>query len=573
MASDLTGIESRLARVEEALAGIEDRLRALEAARPPAAEPGAMDQDVVPAAPETPGVPGLVDLPLVLSLAGRTLMVFGGAFLLRALTDSGWVPLGGGIAIGLAYAVLWLVAADRAAGRGHRPSALFHGATGVAIACPLLWEASTRFAGIGPPAGAAALAAVTGLALAVAWRRSLQALAGVTTMAAIATSIGLVTTGQFVPVTVFLVVLGVATLWLGYDRDWFWLRWPAAFAADAAVIGLTTRAMSPQHLERPETVVAVQVLLLAAYLGSFALRTLVRGRLVIPFEIVQTVAVLGVGLGGAVAVAHAAGTGEGLLGGASALLGAGSYAAAFAFVGRRQGLGDNFYFYATLALVLTLTGCGVVLAGLSSVLVLASMSVAAAWLGRRLARHALVVHSAVYAVAAAGVSGLLALAAAALVRAPATWPAFEAGAWVALAAAALCLATPCHEDGEADAVHTRIPRLVLSSLVVLGVWAAVVLHAAPVVAGDPPDAGTLATLRTAVIAGTALVLAGATRVARARELGWLLYPVLVLGSVKLLVEDMRVSRPASLFVALALFGAALVVAPRLARREHHASGR
>jgi hypothetical protein len=52
---------------------------------------------------------------------------------------------------------------------------------------------------------------------------------------------------------------------------------------------------------------------------------------------------------------------------------------------------------------------------------------------------------------------------------------------------------------------------------------------------------------------------------RALELGWLLYPVLVAGGLKLLAEDLRYSRASTLFVALALYGGALIVAPRLAR--------
>jgi hypothetical protein len=41
--------------------------------------------------------------------------------------------------------------------------------------------------------------------------------------------------------------------------------------------------------------------------------------------------------------------------------------------------------------------------------------------------------------------------------------------------------------------------------------------------------------------------------------------VLVAGGLKLLAEDLRHSRASTLFVALALYGGALIVAPRLAR--------
>jgi hypothetical protein len=43
--------------------------------------------------------------------------------------------------------------------------------------------------------------------------------------------------------------------------------------------------------------------------------------------------------------------------------------------------------------------------------------------------------------------------------------------------------------------------------------------------------------------------------------------VLAAGGLKLLVEDLPRSRPATLFIALALYGGALIVAPRLASRS------
>ncbi|NIR28958.1 MAG: hypothetical protein GWN84_06515, partial [Gammaproteobacteria bacterium] len=52
--------------------------------------------------------------------------------------------------------------------------------------------------------------------------------------------------------------------------------------------------------------------------------------------------------------------------------------------------------------------------------------------------------------------------------------------------------------------------------------------------GDP---GALATVRTAVLAAAALVLAGLAWLERPREASVLVYPVLVLGAVKLLAED------------------------------------
>ena len=104
-------------------------------------------------------------------------------------------------------------------------------------------------------------------------------------------------------------------------------------------------------------------------------------------------------------------------------------------------------------------------------------------------------------------------------------------------------------------------------IVVAGAGGAVVLAIAPALAGSPAAPGTLAMLRTADSRRRRLVLAIATRNERAADLGRLLYPALALCAVKLVVEDFRYAEAGTLFVSLALFGIALVAAPRLARRR------
>lgn len=574
--------DARFRQLETALAEVQQRLSALEAREvtadrttyapgAPAVEAVTTADDVAAAAQA--GLPvsargEQTDLVGVLSLVGRTLMVFGGAYLLRALTESGRVPSGAGVVMGLAYALAWLAAADRAAGRARPLSGQFHGVAAVLIGLPLLWEASTRFGFLGAPASAAGLTALTGLAFGVAWHRRLHGLAGVATLGAIATGVALMgATGEVLPFATFLVVIGVATLWLGYECDWYWLRWVTAAAVNVVLLGLTSRALGAQPRERPEAVIGVLILMLAAYLVSFATRTLVRGRLVILFEVVQTVAALAVGLGGALAVARASGAGETALGAASIVIGVGCYAVAFAFVSRRQGLGANFYFYATLALVLTVVGCADLLAAPALAFTFALLAIVTTWLGHRLGRLALTLHGAVYAAGACIASGVLGGSLVALTGTGiSTWPASSLAAWAALAATIACLVIPRPEQTEAPASLAAGPRVVVALLAVVGSGGALVSLLAPAVAGSPPDVGILATLRTGVVAAAAVVLALSTRVPRVMELGWLLYPVLVVGGFKLLVDDFRHSQAATLFLALALYGAALVMAPRLVKR-------
>jgi hypothetical protein len=132
---------------------------------------------------------------------------------------------------------------------------------------------------------------------------------------------------------------------------------------------------------------------------------------------------------------------------------------------------------------------------------------------------------------------------------------------MAAAAAWAVLAT---DPGAPRSGTARLPQLLLATLAVFaagkalqeGLWSALGER----VAGD---AGVAAVVRTAVLAALALVLACGARRGTWPELGWLVYPLVALGGVKLLLQDLREGRPATLVVSLALYGAVLVLAPRL----------
>ncbi len=562
-------LEARLTQLERAVRDLDSRLAYAErralgggGGLPPetAAVPWDIPEQRVFASPDITGPVGL---------AGRTVMIFAGAYLLRALVDSGFLASGIGIAAGLAYAVAWLAWADRSAPR-HTAAGLLYGGAAVAIGYPLIWEATTRFQLLSGATSVAAVAVVTGAAFGVAWRRRLHLLAWAATVASLGTAaVLLVQTGAVAPYAAYLVALGVAALWLGYDRDWFGLRWPTAIAADLAVLGLTSRALSGQGLDRPATALLVQFLLLGSYLTTIAARTLLRGRNVIPFEIAQTPAALVVGLGGAVAVARQTGSGAVALGIAALVIGGSCYAVAFAFVNRRQGRGRNFYFYTSLAFVLTLTGAAVLLPATSLVLTCSALALVSAWCASRFSRAALTLHSAVYLLAGALVSGLFAAAELGLAgSADVPWPPLSGSVWAVVAAAVACIVIPRASAGAEATALWQVPRASVALLLVSALGAIVMTLLAPRIAGLPGvgcDAGTLATLRTGVVALAAVALARLGRHDRFVELRWLLYPLLIGGGLKLLVEDLPHSRPATLFIALALYGGALILAPRLAR--------
>jgi uncharacterized membrane protein len=116
-------------------------------------------------------------------------------------------------------------------------------------------------------------------------------------------------------------------------------------------------------------------------------------------------------------------------------------------------------------------------------------------------------------------------------------------------------------------VAARVPAWALATLLALVVGGAVTVVLAAMVGSPDPSArpGLVPTVRTAVIAASVVAIAWLGRRSSTRAFAYLLYPVLAWGAVKLVIEDFSSSPPALLFVALALYGTALIFGPRVAR--------
>jgi len=575
MSDRVAELEAKVAELSESLGKVHERVALLERGLTPAAARRARAAAAA-AAPAGDAAAAMLrqdaaSLASTVSLTGRTLLVLAGAFFLRALTDTGRLPTWIGVGMGFVYAGIWIALADRSAARRDLVSAGFHGAAAVAIGFPLLVEVTSRFKLFPTWIAAILLSAFTAVALAVAARRRFQTLAWLVVLAAIPAAYALMLAqGRVAPPLLFLVVLGTGTVWLGYVLDWHGLRWPVAFAADLAVLFLAVEAVRPGAPDGPVTAVLVQFALMAAYLGSTAVRTLGLHRNVVVFEMVQSAAVLVTGLGAAAFVTARAGMGTGALalGALSLAFGAGAYAIAFAFV-ERERTPANFYFYTTAGAAFLLAGATFLMPGAARGLFWAALAFAAALGARKAGRRTLAGHAATFAVAAALASGLISHAVEATIEAPdVAWsPASLAaiGAAVAVAACAWALGT-APVRGPLD----RVPRVVL--LVVLAVSGAglVIGWVTPAVAGAPgagADPGVVATVRTVVLSLGALVLAALGRLEPWSEARWLVWPVLALAGLKLLLEDLHAGRPATQFLAFGLYGAALILVPRIRRRE------
>jgi hypothetical protein len=133
----------------------------------------------------------------------------------------------------------------------------------------------------------------------------------------------------------------------------------------------------------------------------------------------------------------------------------------------------------------------------------------------------------------------------------------------------LIAAAPTVDHGRTWGRISRVPRVLLFALLAFAIDGWVITAVAGALAGGEAggrDPAVLAAIRTAVLALTAFGVGRLGRFPRWSEATWLVYPLLALGGLKLILEDLRIGRPLTLFVSLAVYGGVLVLAPRLLRR-------
>jgi hypothetical protein len=565
----LSVLEQSVEDLVRAVEALEQRLAVLEKGEAPMYRAPA-DARLAPAPEtdeETPPLP-VSDVTRIFGLTGRTLIAFGGAYLLRALTAAGYLPQAAGVLLAFLYALAWLFLSDRAGGKGAAASANFHGATAVLIGLPLLWETTARFHYLPPVAGGLAVAVFVAAALGVAWRRSLHPLAWIVGLVTPATALALLaTTHVAAPFGFDLVLLGIGGLWLYYGRGWKAAGWWLALTGYLGGLLVTFGALA-QRKDVAEAL-AVLLLLCLAYLAVVVRRTLVRGGEVGIFEAVQSCLAVFFGYGGAALVARALGAGAAAVAGALGLaLAAAAYWTAFRIIPRAER--RKLLLYSVLALAFTLAGSGLLLPSRPLALAWAFLAMLTGWLAVRLARVTLALHGTFYALAAAAASGLLMIGLYAL-AAPATvtWPRLTAQALLALLAAVVVCALPVPHPAPFWKPYEGLTRVLRIAVFLWGTAGVALYFLVPALAGAPGkgcDAGALATTRTAVLTAMALLLGWVSRRPRFREAAWLVYPMLGLALLKLVLEDFPQGRPATLFLALALCGVAFLFAPRLARQ-------
>ena len=563
-------LADELERVQTRLALLEGRpAPEVEAARAAPAPAEVAEPDEVAPPIEPMPSPSFGDvLPEVAGIGGRTLLILGGGYLLRDLTERGTLSPALGAILGLSYAALWLFVAHRAAREAPSVSAAFYAVSFALTAFPLLGEITVRFEVLSPPSSALAFVTAAGAAIAVAWRRRL-ALGAWATLVLVVFTLGgsVLQTKQPVPFLLALTAITLGLDWAAAKRSWPVLRVAASALVDLAVLLFTLTELMSEHYTLGATL--VQLALFAGTMLFFSVRAQLERRHFVLFERVQAVAVLLVGYLGAVLLCRAAPGAPALaLGAASLVMGAIAYAVAyFLFVvpGRDA---VEAWFNTSYALAGVLVGSWLVLP--EPGFAWAGIGVLFAVLGTRDKHAALPLHAAVCAFSAALGSGLFAVVLDAFWASPrASLRPLDLPSFGALGVALFAYLAPLEPTRARSLWAGSAAKTLALAVSVAGVGALLVaLTLGPVGGGtgSGADAGRVAALRTAILAGSALGLSALSRLPRFREAGYLVYPVLGLGALKLLLQDFPNGRALTLFVALALFGAASVLAPRLRYR-------
>ena len=552
------------ARLSDRIAELERRVFVLEHPSGATSVTSAQPATPVTAAASTETLP-LAQDGGIFPVLGKAMLGIAGAYLLRAVAESGSFPKLAVVILALAYAGMWLVWAARVPDAARFASTVY-AATAALILAPMLWELTLRFEVLPTSATAAVLVTFVVAAYCLSWKRSLIAVVWVANAAAVLTTLALlVATYDLVPFVSALILIALTCEVAACRSRWLALRPFVAVAADLGtwvllyIYSRTEGVPSEYKNVTALPLLALGCILFLIYGTNTLFRTTRLHQKISIFEITQSIVTF---LLGAFSLLH-----FGASGGAKALealclaSSAACYATAYAWFDRVAEQ-RNYHVFATWSAALFLAGISLCLPPLLLALCLSAVAIVVTILGVRSSRLTLEFHGLVYLAAAAYVSGLLHYAGGALAG---TFPAVPG--WIVWMVAAS--AVTCYAVGSRSGVGPWNQRFLQLLSAILAVAAAITFLVSVLVwlaaIGMSLGAQQVAVIRTLITCGVALALAfGGSRWQRA-ELGWIAYGALALVTAKLLFEDLQHGHPASTAMSIFLYALALILVPRMAR--------
>ena len=509
------------------------------------------------------GLPELESSARAFPTVGKAVLGFAGAFLLRALAESGSVPKLPVLIIAILYACFWMIWSART---NDRFASVTYAVTSTLILSPMLWEATVRFQSMPATASASILVAFIVLTLVLASRHDLQVIPWIATLASASTAVALIVgTRELIPLTLALLAIAAAvetSACLGHELTF---RVIPAMAADFT-LWLSLYILGSENVPEgyrsvaPSTLIAVCALLPAIYGIGVTFRMFVQRHRISIFEIAQLAASFGLAAFGIMRASHnAAAPALGVL---FLLLAGISYwgtLSRFAAESHTR----NRRVSATWAAALLVAGAFLLLPDNFQIPFLCAAALLTAVLYTRTAKLSLGLHASFYLAAAVSVSSLPSYvwnSLAGTVPASPDWR-----AWTVASSAALCYAVESRK--EMDQGRRRLLWLVPAGIAAFTIAGWAVAATVRVASGQIELAAShLSMIRTVVICLLALVLGVASR-RRHLELRWIAYAAVALGTLKLVLEDLRFGNPASLVVSFVFYGLILILLPRMTRTK------
>lgn len=559
MEAAITRLDSRISRIEEAV---------FEGARPVTAATREAVRDHGHGG-SAQGIAAEPSRSMINSvLIGRSLIVFGGAYLLRALTESGAFPIMIGAMAGLLYAAIFLWLAFRQAPI-HRASATFHGMMSVLIAMPLAVETAVSFQKMRSEVSLLIIAAYCGVAGTIAIRNNLKALGWIVQVVTVGSLIALtVGSRSFVLGLYAFLLLAVGSLLEARRISTPALIFlPAAFST-LLVVPIADLSVTPETSPGAISGLVAILAFVLVWIGGILVDSWYGEDRPGPGMLIHLFFVLVVGVGAGLYVS--------LQSSLSFL-----FAPVVTIVALATGIfawwmtthkGDDdkrslIFVIVTTLLLMAVTGSLLSPAATSVVwLILAALSILPARSG-----HPLLYASAtILVVGAAFESGLLTWTLETLLSVPdpsELVPSFSAVLTMAVALVVLFTTPPIRVKKKffrsiADGTTTTI---------IAGGFAGFAIHAVqlalPVIGASTDDAGAVAAVRTIVLSLATILLAWLARFTKTSTTGVLVNPVLILTAILIVTVNVRIGRAATHFPAFIMYGLSLIVAPALKRRS------
>lgn len=557
-------LHDTLAQLSASLEALERRVDALEHPSQTTQPVPAPTENFVAAAPAATAL-AFAQSDGAFSVVGKAMLGIAGAYLLRAAAESTTFPRAAIVAIAIAYALLWLVAATRVRAEA-RFASLTYAGTSVLILIPMLWELTLRFRVFPTVMAAGVLGGFVITAFVLAWKRHFAAVAWVVAVAASTTALALsIATHDPAPFIVALLVMAMASEYAAAGNHRLRVRWLVAVSADIAVWTMIYIFSRPESVrtEYKEVngmlLLAFGPILLLIYGASVTAQTMLQGRRITFLEAAQTlIAFL---LAAWSVLSFWSGAGALVLGVLCLLSSMVGYTVVFTRFGDTHAQ-RNYHVYASGSAALLLAGGYLCLPPVWLALCLIIAAVTATILGLRTVRLTLEFHGLVFLAAAAFSSGLPAYVFHAIVGAFPSSPGWLV--WCISAAAVLCYAVERRfpvEQRKQRLLYFLSAALAVGATTALLVWALVRL----VVVGITPGASHIAVIRTLTTCAIALFLAYSGSRWQRKELEWLAYATLVFVASKLLFEDMRHNHLGFTAISICLYAITLLLVPRLVR--------